>query len=64
MPTHFFPLTILTQHLEDETHISSQEREGQRLQAQQIALRDRYIELGSMPDFSRKFAEASWMIKK
>ncbi len=22
MPTHFFPLTILTQHLEDETHIS------------------------------------------
>jgi hypothetical protein len=22
MPTHFFPLTVLTQHLEDETFIS------------------------------------------
>lgn len=22
MPTHFFPLTILTQHFEDETHLS------------------------------------------
>jgi uncharacterized 2Fe-2S/4Fe-4S cluster protein (DUF4445 family) len=37
---------------------------SQRLQAQQIALRDHYIELGSIPDFSRKFAEASSMTKK
>jgi uncharacterized 2Fe-2S/4Fe-4S cluster protein (DUF4445 family) len=33
----------------------------QRLQAQQIALRDGYIELAGIPDFHRKFAEASSM---
>jgi uncharacterized 2Fe-2S/4Fe-4S cluster protein (DUF4445 family) len=32
---------------------------SQRLQAQQIALIDGYIELGSIPDFNRKFAAAS-----
>jgi uncharacterized 2Fe-2S/4Fe-4S cluster protein (DUF4445 family) len=32
---------------------------NQRLQAQQIALRDGYIELAGIPDFRRKFAEAS-----
>jgi uncharacterized 2Fe-2S/4Fe-4S cluster protein (DUF4445 family) len=31
----------------------------QRLQAQQIAARDGYIELATIPDFNRKFAEAS-----
>jgi uncharacterized 2Fe-2S/4Fe-4S cluster protein (DUF4445 family) len=34
---------------------------SQRLRAQQIALRDGYIELACIPDFSRKFAEASSM---
>jgi len=34
---------------------------SQRLQAQQIASRDGYIELACMPDFNRKFAEASSM---
>ncbi len=34
---------------------------SQRLQAQQIALRDGYIELAGIPDFNRKFAEASSM---
>jgi uncharacterized 2Fe-2S/4Fe-4S cluster protein (DUF4445 family) len=34
---------------------------SQRLQAQEIALRDRYIELGNIPDFNRKFADASSM---
>ncbi len=33
----------------------------QRLHAQQIALRDGYIELATIPDFHRKFAEASSM---
>jgi uncharacterized 2Fe-2S/4Fe-4S cluster protein (DUF4445 family) len=33
----------------------------QRSRAQQIALRDGYIELACIPDFSRKFAEASFM---
>jgi uncharacterized 2Fe-2S/4Fe-4S cluster protein (DUF4445 family) len=37
---------------------------SQRLQAQQLALRDHYIELGSIPDFNRKFAEASSMTRK
>ncbi len=31
----------------------------QRLKAQQIALRDGYIELAGIPDFNRKFAQAS-----
>jgi uncharacterized 2Fe-2S/4Fe-4S cluster protein (DUF4445 family) len=35
--------------------------QSQRLQAQQIALRDAYIELAGIPDFNRKFAEASSM---
>ena len=34
---------------------------NQRLQAQQIAARDGYIELAVIPDFNRKFAEASSM---
>jgi len=34
---------------------------SQRLQAQRIALRDGYIELACIPDFNRKFAEASSM---
>ncbi len=34
---------------------------SQRSQAQQIALRDGYIELACIPDFNRKFAEASPM---
>ena len=34
---------------------------SRRLQAQQIALRDGYIELACIPDFHRKFAEASSM---
>jgi uncharacterized 2Fe-2S/4Fe-4S cluster protein (DUF4445 family) len=34
---------------------------SQRKQAQQIALRDGYIELACIPDFNRKFAEASAM---
>jgi uncharacterized 2Fe-2S/4Fe-4S cluster protein (DUF4445 family) len=33
----------------------------QRLQAQQIALRDGYIELATIPEFHRKFADASSM---
>jgi uncharacterized 2Fe-2S/4Fe-4S cluster protein (DUF4445 family) len=33
----------------------------QRARAQQIALRDRYIELGTIPEFNRKFADASSM---
>jgi uncharacterized 2Fe-2S/4Fe-4S cluster protein (DUF4445 family) len=32
---------------------------SQREQAQEIALRDGYIELGGIPEFRRKFAEAS-----
>jgi uncharacterized 2Fe-2S/4Fe-4S cluster protein (DUF4445 family) len=35
--------------------------QSQRLQAQQIALRDAYIELAGIRDFNRKFAEASAM---
>ncbi len=35
--------------------------QSQRLQAQQIALRDGYIELATIPDFSHKYAEASSM---
>jgi uncharacterized 2Fe-2S/4Fe-4S cluster protein (DUF4445 family) len=34
---------------------------SQRALAQQIALRDGYIELGTVSNFSRKFAEASAM---
>jgi uncharacterized 2Fe-2S/4Fe-4S cluster protein (DUF4445 family) len=34
---------------------------AQRLKAQQIALRDGYIELAGIPEFSHKFAEASSM---
>jgi uncharacterized 2Fe-2S/4Fe-4S cluster protein (DUF4445 family) len=34
---------------------------AQRVRAQQIALRDRYIELGTIPEFNRKFADASSM---
>jgi uncharacterized 2Fe-2S/4Fe-4S cluster protein (DUF4445 family) len=34
---------------------------SQRSRAQQIALQDGYIELACIPDFSRKFAEASFM---
>jgi uncharacterized 2Fe-2S/4Fe-4S cluster protein (DUF4445 family) len=34
---------------------------SQRNKAQQIAARDRYIELAGIPDFNRKFAEASSM---
>jgi uncharacterized 2Fe-2S/4Fe-4S cluster protein (DUF4445 family) len=34
---------------------------SQRLRAQQIALRDGYLELAGVPDFNRKFAEASFM---
>jgi uncharacterized 2Fe-2S/4Fe-4S cluster protein (DUF4445 family) len=34
---------------------------SQRLKAQQIALRDGYIELATIPDFNLKFAEASSM---
>lgn len=37
---------------------------SRRSQAQHIALRDHYIELGSIPDFNRKFAEAGSMTKK
>jgi len=32
-----------------------------RLEAQQIAVRDRYIELAGIPDFNRKFADANSM---
>ena len=34
-----------------------------RARAQQIALRDRYIELGRIPDFNRKFAESNSMTR-
>jgi len=34
---------------------------SRRLKARQIALRDGYIELGGIPDFNRKFADASSM---
>jgi uncharacterized 2Fe-2S/4Fe-4S cluster protein (DUF4445 family) len=34
-----------------------------RARAQQIALRDEYIELGRIPDFNRKFAEANSMTR-
>jgi uncharacterized 2Fe-2S/4Fe-4S cluster protein (DUF4445 family) len=34
---------------------------NKRLKAQQIAARDNYIELATIPDFNRKFAEASSM---
>ena len=34
---------------------------SRRSKARQIALRDGYIELGSIPDFNRKFADASSM---
>ena len=34
---------------------------SQRLEAERIAGRDRYIELAGIPEFNRKFAEASSM---
>jgi uncharacterized 2Fe-2S/4Fe-4S cluster protein (DUF4445 family) len=37
---------------------------SQRAQAERIALRDRYIELAGIPEFNRKFAEASAITNK
>ena len=35
--------------------------QSQRLKAEEIARQDRYIELAAVPNFSRKFAEATYL---